>query len=372
MELPSIPVKPIFLILIPMIMLIGVGVFVNNLTSDGWSTTPDSSTCTSLNCPAYLPPGCNAAISNCNITAKTTFSFMNPNSPFTLLLQGNIIGFFSNVFTSGETPNQIYSGYTICIPQIKGVYANETGSDISRFQCLGYTASGVGTHPFPQVGIPMNATSNNGNNSIWTIQGCQLSQSYTYPCTLNYGNGIESFNGTQNQMDFYAFYVPNSTSLMSASGCTIYGSVQACGVLMPWLFHVSTTFTCPNTAHVNGLNINATHYYCLLPVNNPVTSTNSLPNSFAGLSFIFGVILLFAGFGLAITAATIGFTINEQGTRLAQVFGVGIVIWSFVYGEFGASWLTAATLGLGIAAIATSCLTVMFFMGMYWQMMSYE
>jgi hypothetical protein len=368
------------LIFFPIIVLLFVGLFTNELSTSGLQTVPilPSPFCTGSIEPGECYPlnqnGCDQAIQDCNFTTSTTFSFLNPNSPFTILLQGNIVGFFSSTFNGAENQQIIYSAYTICIPQVNKVYANDSSSDIHFFQCLGYSSQGGNASvpaKFPNTGIPLNATSNNGNNSQWSITGCLLVNN-NYPCTLNVGDGIEAWNGTNSQMAFYGFYTKNGTTFTATSGCTIYGSSTACNVLMPWLFHSHTSFTCPSTAHINGININATTYYCLFPVNNPTVGTvgnASLPNAFSGLSFLFGAILFFLGFGLSISSAIIGFNINEQGTKLAQVMGIGILVWSFIYGEFG-SWLLFLPFNLGL--ITFTSFTVMFFMGLYWRMFSWE
>lgn len=367
------------LIFFPLIILILVGLVANSFQSSALQTVPVLPTpyCTGTFTGECYPTninGCDSSVSNCNFTSSTTFAFLNPNSPFTLLLQGNIVGFLASTFNGAENQQVIYAAYTTCIPLVSKVYANNSGSDIHYFQCQGYSAQGGNASvpaQYPNVGVPMNATSNNGNNSQWNINGCQLVNK-VYPCFLNSGDGQAAWNGTNNQMSFYAFYAKNGTSFTATSGCTIYGSSTACNILMPWLFHTHTSFTCPSTSHVNGLNINATTYYCLFPVNNPTVSTTgnaSLPNAFAGLSFLFGVILFFLGFGFALTSAIIGFSINEQGTKIAQVMGIGILVWSFVYGEFG-NWLLFLPFNLGI--IAFTIFTVMFFMGLYWRLFSLE
>lgn len=372
------------LIFFPLIILILVGLIANTFQSSAIQTVPVLPTpfCTGNIEPGECYPvnvnGCDASASaNCNFTAKTTFSFLNPNSPFTLLLQGNVIGFIASALSGGETLNIITSGFATCIPLIHGVFKNESGTDINNFQCQSFAIIGNATFTpvFPTTGVPLNLTSNNGNNSDWSGTGClgQPNQGpshiFGYPCFLNYGNGVASFNGTTSPVSFYGFYVKNGTSFAKSSTCNIFGSGASCLSQLPYLYHASPTFTCPSTHLVAGININATTYYCFLPVNNPITSTNSLPNAFSGLSFLFGAILLFIGLGLAITSALIGFSINEQGTKIAQVMGIGILTWSFVYGEFG-QWLNSLPFNLG--TITFTIFTMMFFLGLYWRLFSFD
>lgn len=382
------------LIFFPLIILILVGLIANTFQSSAIQTVPVLPTpyCTGNIEPGECYPtnvnGCDSnATQNCNFTASTKYSFFNANSPFTLLLQGNIIGFMSSALNQGENNNIIKSGYTICIPtNSTGNYVNQTGSNINHFECLGTSTQGGNVSvpaQFSQTGIPMNATSNGGNNSQWNIIGCKLVKA-NYPCQLtntrtNPGSSFQSWFGNtiigasstnfNSQMGFYGIYVKNGTTLTGTAGCTIYFSVSACRNLMPWLFYQFPTFKCPSTASVYNININKTTYYCLLPTVNQNTSTTSLPNSFSALSFLFGVVLFFAGLGISLTAATIGFTIDGQGTKLAQVFGLGILVWSFVFGEFG-SWLTALPFNLGDIGFVT--FTIMFFMGLYWRLFTLD
>lgn len=368
-------IRPMMLIMIPILLLFGVGILYNNFTASGFSTTPASSSCTALNCPAYDDTtGCNASPNPCGFSGSTTFSFLNPNSPFSLLVQGNFVGFYTDAFTQGETANVINSGYTYCVPQINSAMANATGGFITNFECLGYTAVGAGTHPFPVVGIPMNSTSNNGNNSVWSVAGCALSDG-NYPCTINYGDGPQAFDGTLAYSSFYAFYVKNGTSLTASGNCNIFGSAIECLQLLHYLFTTGTTYTCPSTSDLNvtGIIASATTYYCLLPVSNANIQTSSssvtttLPNSFALFSFLFGVILLFMGLGLSLSTAIMGFSVNEQGTKLAQIFGISIVVYSFAFNEFS-GWL--GILGFGIGAALTIIFSAIYFVGVTWQSQS--
>jgi hypothetical protein len=88
------------------------------------------------------------------------------------------------------------------------------------------------------------------------------------------------------------------------------------------------------------------------------------------------------GFNIAFSILTNGGSlgINEQGTKLAQVLGIGLTIWAFISSEFG--WIfvtnfslsgsligTIISLGLAFTYVAFSA---MFFIGLYWRMFSLE
>lgn len=380
------------LIFFPIIFMIFIGVIFNNFNASGLqangalNTTQFTRTDTSLsrnycilgvdpNCSVQvnpMPTGCAANPQNCNASALTGIQFLNPNSPFTYLLEGNLVGFLSSIFNNQEQANQYYSGITLCVPLINGVFKNVSNSNSTQnFECFG-TAATNGAQ-LPLVSPPLNASSAYGNNSIWNIKGCTTSATVGcfYPIPKNQSVSIQSF---------YGIYIKNGSSIDSAHGCTIYGSVQACYALFPNLFGSGTTFTCPNTSHL--FNITDTITYCLLPTSNPATF--SVTNSFSFFAFFAGAILLFMGFGfnIAFSILTNGGSlgINEQGTKLAQVLGIGLTIWAFISSEFG--WIfvtnfslsgsligTIISLGLAFTYVAFSA---MFFIGLYWRMFSLE
>ena len=393
------------LIFFPLMFMIFIGLIFNNFNASGLQanggliTTQFTRTDTTLSrnycilgvdtgCSVQVnpqPTGCALSLTNCNASSLKGIQFLNPNSPFTILLGGNLIGFFSSVFNSGESQNVVYSGFTFCIPTFGNSFFNATGQNIHNFICEGITSVNS-TNFKPTTGIPMNATANGGNNSIWSVTGCRLDSSFNYPCRINgNGNGFATWNGTNAESSFYGFYISNNTSIKNSATCSIFSTNPTCQIIMPWLYtNGVTTFTCPNTLHISGLNINATHYYCLLPVTNPETPTTTgaeaLPNIFAGFSFIFGVILFFMGIGVALTSALIGFQINEQGTKLAQVFGFAIVVWAFISSEFGWIFVTTFNVNGGLIGTILSLsfglvyitLTAMFFVGVYWRLFSLE
>ena len=380
------------LIFFPIIFMIFIGVIFNNFNASGLqangalNTTQFTRTDTSLsrhycilgvdpNCSVQvnpMPTGCAANPQNCNASALTGIQFLNSNSPFTYLLDGNLVGFLSSIFNNQEQANQYYSGITLCVPLINGVFKNVSNSNSTQnFECFGEVATL--NAQTPTVLPVINASSTYGNNSIWDIKGCPNTNTVAcqYPILKNQTFVLQSF---------YGIYIKNGTTITSSHGCTIYGSVQACSVLFPNLFGNNPSFTCPTTSHL--FNITNTITYCLLPSSNPATF--SVSNSFSFFAFFAGAILLFMGFGfnLAFSILTNGGSlgINEQGTKLAQVLGIGLTIWAFISSEFG--WIfitnfslsgsligTIISIGLGFVYVVFS---VMFFVGLYWRIFSLE
>jgi hypothetical protein len=101
------------------------------------------------------------------------------------------------------------------------------------------------------------------------------------------------------------------------------------------------------------------------------------------LTILIGVILFLIGLGVGlqvpVPTSQLGFSINQQGTRLAQFLGITLIAWTPLYSEFS-TWFTSGVLpyGLdgGIVSIASGsgiigfCVTAMLFVGVVWQVMS--
>jgi hypothetical protein len=56
--------------------------------------------------------------------------------------------------------------------------------------------------------------------------------------------------------------------------------------------------------------------------------------------------------------------VNDQGTKLIQALGIGILLWTFI-GLFFTAWL--ATLPYGTGTVILSILELVFLLGIYWQ-----
>jgi hypothetical protein len=367
------------LIFFPLFLICIVGMIFNALNGSGLEANGQLETTTSMcllnidpNCSPIIysqPIGCAANPQNCNASSITGFSILNQNSPFTFLMERNLVGFWTSVFGSGETENQYLIGETLCVPVANGHYVNSTSPNIQNFGCFGNVQ--YQNAQLPYVLPPLNATSNYGNNSIFSIVGC--------PETVICGIGFT--NITYAHASFYGIYIRNGTVLDSTHGCTIYGSSQICGTLFPNLFGSEVTFTCPNGSQEGiGVNFAKTTYYCLIPTSNPATF--SVANTFSFFAMIAGMILLFMGLGLnfAFSILTNGGTlgVNEQGTKMAQVMGIGLVVWSFITSEF-AYWVffnyQSGFIGTLLSLVFTSMysvLTVIFFLGLYWRIFSLD
>lgn len=330
------------LLFLPLFILVIPGVISNNLASAQLQTTPTFATNASSPYPIGIvypttKSGCDASAQNCNFSTVSSFSFLNPNSPFTYLIQGNIIGFFNCLIAcQTSSPASSLRFLTGCTN-----FAGLSGDNnfITSFYCAGSTWNNNGPTEFAP---PYNATSSIGNNSNWLI------------------NPLPSrFNTLPNAL-IYATYIKNGTTFQE----TYCDAIKIC--------YSTPLFTCPSVldAPFNNYNVQ----YCLVQlIVNGGNGNTTFNNAFSFFGFIVSLILIFLGFGLTFAATILGsgttIGINSQATKMCQVFGIGLLSWSLLYSEFG-SWLNDLTIGLG--TIIFTMLTMMFFVGLYWRVFSYN
>jgi hypothetical protein len=368
------------LIFFPLFILIIMGVFANNFASSSLQIVPSSFACSDSEVGVCRPTsavGCDSSPSACTISSSTSFSFLNPASPFTALVQGNIVGFFTLVLNNGEQNNAYTTAYTLCIPMDRsGNLINESGAGIQNLQCYGAVSNNGAGNVFNPLIIPViNASSPSGNASVWTLEGCPNSNHFP-PCGINYVGA----NATWQTITENAFYLKNGTQLTSGQ-CTVLGvTYSVCGTFWKTFFSGGTvTFICPSTSALHAFGtgktiyISATTYYCLLPYD--VSSSANLGASFGFWGFLGGLFLVIIGMGLTFGAEVVGsgfsFGSNEQGAKQATVAGIAIMVWSFAFSEFGSVLVNAFTFS-SFGLYLTIALTAVFFMGVYWRFYSLE
>ena len=103
--------------------------------------------------------------------------------------------------------------------------------------------------------------------------------------------------------------------------------------------------------------------------------TNLTPDSLfaigSTLGIIAGVIFLIIGLGIGfnigIFTNTFGVKPNSQGTKFAQAFGAGLLLWFFCLNVFGFIWINMlGKIGIDILTL----LTITFFIGVFWRVQS--
>lgn len=307
------------MIVLALFLLVVIGMGYNNATASGFSNTALVNSCTSLNCPMYGNQNpCSANSHYCY--ANNTISILNPNSPVTYLISGDILGFIGS-FSAAPQGSSTFQYVSACIAE------TGSGANVVSFYCNTNSTvhwGGTGT-----LDTPFNATSNAGNESDWSIRGYLPSN----PSQVGY-------------LTIYGVYWKNGTSLTFKNGQgSVVGSV-----------------TCPNAL---------THSvsYCLAQAWQGTSAT--LGNTLALFGFLAGIILLILSLGIGGSAEilTAGFSWSEnaQGTRLIQTAGITLLAFIPLYSEFG-TWITDTNLGFtGGGVLMTFLILGLLFFGIFEQ-----
>ena len=374
------------LVILALLILCVSGFFTANFQTYGYSANLNTQTCIttaytffdySNPCnnagPAYTNPSdsCNGNPTNCSFH---TISLLSPSTPlYYLVVQRNPIAFFESLYTQQEQASGFMIGDTLCIPFVNGQFANASGSTIQNFKCFGsisYTDQAT-----PTANTPLNATSAIGNNSIWTFSGCSYAGCVNgSDYILSKSTGLFHYiDSNVSQATLNAFYIKNGTALTSTGNCIIYGQlINTCESLMAKLFDTGevTTFTCPNTSHLDGFNINKTTYYCLIPV---ITTTSgyagSNTNTFGFLAFLTGLVFMVIGLGIFLSFSILGsgsqIGANSQGTKLAQHYGLGILVFGVLNLAFGSGIFQFDTIYSGLGEAMFAIVVLLYFFGLW-------
>lgn len=373
------------LIVLAIVMIVIAGFLSNEMVVYGYSSiTPNTGEICTTSVLNYFPDqgcalvgpaynvqdgGCNGVPTNCE---AHEVSFIAPNTPlYYLFVEKNPIAFLESLFSGSEQSNTYQIGSTICIPLIANssgilLLSNSTGSGIQNFECYGNVAYDDIQPPTVSVGM---ASSNSGNDSIWTLTGCPYALNESEYCGIT-GNPPELTNDTVTPASatFYGFYISNGTSISSTT-CSIAGVSLSCGGILGKLLN-DMTFTCPDTDQVNPIDINATTYYCLIPVANPsALSENSTGNSFGFFAVLTGLIMIIIGLGAFISFSVVGsgtsMGSNPQGTKLAQHWGIGIFVFGIFDALFGSGLLLFNNVFPGLGDLMFSLAIILYFFGLW-------
>ena len=314
--------NPIMLIGVSLLLLVGIGAMDNNLTNSGLSTTP------TLSCPGWpdvtcqnsATIGCQSLPAQCSLNA-TSISFLDNCSPFTQLLQLNFVQFVSLFFNScsggtfaqgaqQQSANFPQTG-NVTLPGLKATYSFHTLNGQVQWK------SSLLTHPIVQgITTPYFLT-------CLSFRGVLSTGQTTYNC-----NWVDSSTPTPNGETMSCWLFGNATDVNNAI-CNNWAYSQAGG---------GTT----------------------------QLVTNLLQGNILGffMSLIGGILLLMLGLGINVGAATFNAGSNPQGSKLAQVFGIGLLIWGPLYSEFS-SWITPALLPNGLNAVVSVLVIGTYFYGLY-------
>jgi hypothetical protein len=304
------------------------GVFMNLGTSYGFTThnaTYSGYPCYTndplgnTSCNIYNPSESDTGFHNPNINAtcpqtpkycslNQTISILNNFSPFTDLSRGNIIGFFNSWFVTANQSaiNQLGTGI------VNGsTFYDCTNSSETYYTCLDQTPANV-FHLNVSLSFISKIISNCGTDKICQNESGLLIQ--------DSGNSFST----------YPNYVMSASINDAGTGPQFFVNQIA------------------SAADVN-------------------VSTNS--NMLGLLALLGGLVLTLMAVGFYISGQIIGTGasagVNPQGTKFAQVFGIGLLAYSFFYSEFGYAITTLNNLMGGVGSTFLILLSIMYFFGLY-------
>lgn len=425
-----------YLFVFPLVLLVVVGGLSNLYTASGLTPPGTTFTLTCNNqtsiCSDPNSVGCAITTSpyndSCTLQNNNAIGdILNPNSPFTYLLGGNIFGFFTSLSSSassgtttynGDVPNptfgqgpfdalgggSYYTGICTVYPLASGrtglMDYNITGcTQTIPAQNTNVTASQAANETnFNQVGA--DATYNLALYQVYNFQ--KVTPQYSnYP---EYPDEIAEVGCTW--QGTYNFTTTGSGVNATSTGYTWYGcGVTLDGWISPpgapvWQFmiaidnsigHISNgynqvaVFIQPEQWNVNNCLLyysdpssypgNASQQCLTFETNvNPVASVNT--SGFGALTLVIawvaGIILFIGGLGINLYAGgsilgsgtSAGVGINPQGTRLMQVMGIGLIIWIPIYSEFS-SWINSTIFPNGLNIVVEFLMLAIPFIGLF-------
>ena len=409
------------LLFFPLFILVGVGLVSNNFQSTALATTPVlPATCQVFGqCFPTNENGCDLSVQNCNFTSSTSFNFLNPNSPFTALFSGNV-GAFANSFTAASQAGNPTSQPFTLFPNattVTDAQPNATGANTFFIGCLNdngtlwylllgnneklncwqffsnetivpQTYSKLYNGNLPPTPHNANLNCTVMTNAITTFSyqfiGCDnyraLNQSQVTPTAyrtrtllLAFNSSIiqnapNSGNASKTSVFLYGWaWMPNEQNTLPLIH-TNSNDMQVCADLVDLGYSVSQTTSCQAATASVHQTICAT-----AAGSSACMQTTGVGSFILGIGLVAGVVFLILGLGLGfnigVFTAVFGMSNNDQGTKLMQALGVGLVTWSFIFSEFG-GWLSGLPFNLNIIGFLT--FTTMFFLGLYWRLFSVE
>lgn len=424
------------LIIISLMILTVPGILYNNLNASALTVSPSAAIACSTdpnypicqypsNVPILNPQGGTGA--GCQNTggvnthictlSGSSVSFLNGNSPFTQLLQGDVFGLFSTIngpgyqgpgaqysITGGHGPFDAAGGGTFY--QVNCFGRNATASLSQRnWAITGCTQTGTDNANLTEAQSQGSRFSNwntifaPGGNLYATLYHFQGNGSTFLSCTwmgnINYtaianGPGFLYFGCDMALTGSY----PNPPDLTlwsvliampNCAGCItghdqhefLYAQPENWDTYQCFPSQVSATFRIFNSAgctnfyqQFKGISLGCSGSTC----SSFVPSLTGIAGATPLLTFILGLVLIVGGLGIGGTLGPVGFSVDDQGAKLLQTVGIGLIVWSFLFSEFS-TWFTSGLLpfgfdgAFGIVSIAVSG---MFFFGLYWRTQSYD
>lgn len=359
-------------------LLVLPGILVNNLQANALVNNQacnSSIDCSNImsctpsgggTCILKATTGCQLNPNYCSL--NNNISFLNPCSAWTGLLTLNFVGFvqsfFSNCGTAGAGSTQsesvgVANGTALLTDNI--VCSGNVFPWNGQQGCQGWLQTWPGNNTSVQVtcqstasilGVVLGVPNSSGN---WCL---------VHPSTSLFDEC--GFNGVTPGAPFYC---------VKGFDITLQGLVTSTAVVIPsgaigYIFNGTTAGSCAINLIV-----------CQVKQVSGAVSVNAIFTFF--LSLLGGTLLLLLALGINIgvggsifaTGGTTSVGSNPQGTKIAQTFGIGLLIFMPLYSEFD-TWFTSGylpagldgnlfNLGVGQIGIISIALIVMFFLGLY-------
>jgi hypothetical protein len=397
------------LVVISLIVVAVPGLIYNNFANSNLAeaSAPD------LTCPGYPNVTCQGSVNvGCQATSPnstpcdlngSSISFLNGQSPFTQVLQGNIFALFTDLNGVGDQgpgaqttlsgthgPFDVAQGGTYYQTNAYGENSTKGGSQINwGIESLTQTFTDNSNVTRAEA-----ATWNNWNTAQSDFSGkAQFFQltgnaSYVFSCNwlaqINYtalsnGPGFTYFGCDLVNGAGSGIITDPTWSVLVAMPVNI-GVVKADpGVSTHQYLYAQLenwdTYECAGAQSASATVRDFQSAQCtsflasFKGINLPGTSVDFVPSvSAASLGFFAGIMLFLLGLGFQFGfGGGVSTGVNKQGTKLAQVMGLGLIAWSFLYSEF-AVWFTSGILPYGLdgaTGIVSIVASGIFFTGVY-------
>lgn len=387
-------------ILLPLVFVGGIGMVFNNMSNSGLAVT-NTLTCLQIypyTCQNSNNVGCQSVPSSC-IVSGNSISVLNKNSPFTFLFTGNIGGFWTALNSNGNSnhapfdPNGGGGYYTAnCIYNLVGMHnmttnsfaasilsctqSNSDNSNSTKANAFTFTNWNTNYQSTVQT-IPFFSIANNATyvmdcyNQGWYYVTGQPSVGYsTLGCDYFIGAGY-SPPQIPNVNPVFSFLLAVPANL--ATGGVMTGNMPTGYNHIPVFVQAQNWDTQFCTNSFTGIDVYYSSQSCVnMETWFTTPHSGGLQAGFFTpfLTIVIGLVIFLIGLGINIrgggsifgSGTTLGVGVNQQGTRLAQVIGLGLIIWSPLYSEFG-GWIIS--LPIGINALILLVMPGLFVFGLY-------
>lgn len=390
-------------------MLVLPGILINNFQAEGLlnppgsfkvcpageTLTPDGQFCSNPQTNTIVlasSVGCQANPANCNLQGSN-FQILNPCSTWTKLLsldyQGLINSFFTNCGQSGGQTNPLnqplnaslftsattYS-FTQCVENVAGATNSQIATSNILCQAVSPVIASTQSTITVSTAVPIYFAFSI-QPSVW-LPGCPQS----------------TWNGVIGNVSAGSTPTATTACLLGfvTSGSNVIGSVYLTGTCLTYGNYngspnapgnLITRVTCNP---LNGV-VATTFSNGGTQIASTITASQGLVSFM--LTLLGGAIFIFLGLGLGASlggsilgsGTTASLSTNPQGSKMAQAFGLGLLIWAPLYSEFS-TWFSSGYLpvfntngGLqtgidgnilnGQIGIVSIILTIMMFLGLY-------